>query len=141
MRRLSFVINVIPTPQARPRFSRHGQYVKTYKSSTQEANERTLEALLAPYAPEKPLSGPVTLVFTATFPVPKSASKKRREAMLRGKIKHTKKPDLDNLTKQLKDCLTRLQFWLDDKQVYKNIVRKNYGEHGQWSIRLIESDE
>ena len=141
MKKIAFTLNVIPTAQARPRFSRHGSFVKTYKSESQEANERTLEALLAPYAPEKPLEGSVTLLFTATFPIPRSTSKRRREAMLGGKIKHTSKPDLDNLAKQLKDCLTRLQFWHDDKQVYKAIMRKRYGEAGQWSVCLLANDD
>ncbi|MFR1532849.1 MAG: RusA family crossover junction endodeoxyribonuclease [Bilophila wadsworthia] len=36
---------------------------------------------------------------------------KQREAMLRGEIAHTKKPDLDNMAKQLKDAMTRAGFW------------------------------
>ena len=106
----------------------------TFKSGTQRANEQTLDALLAPHAPEAPLTGAVTLEFRAVFPPPKSASKKARAAMLRGIEPHTKKPDLDNLTKQLKDAMTRLQFWRDDRQVVRLVCEKRYGETGRWEV-------
>ena len=135
---IAFTLPVIPTAQAR---ARHG-VVKgrsmTFKSSEQRVNEQTLDALLALHAPEAPLMGAVTLEFRAVFPPPKSASKKARAAMLRGIEPHTKKPDLDNLTKQLKDALTRLCFWHDDRQVVRIVCEKRYGERGRWEVRLWE---
>lgn len=89
--------------------ARHGVvngHSMTFKSDRQVANEQTLDALLASHAPAVPLDGGVVLEFRAVFPPPKSASKKVRAAMLRGTEPHTKKPDLDNLTKQLKDAMT-----------------------------------
>ena len=71
--------------------------------------------------------------FVAVFPPPKSASKKVRTAMLRGEP-HTKKPDLDNLAKQIKDAMTRLQFWHDDRQVMRIVCEKRYGEVGRWEV-------
>lgn len=50
---IRFTIQAVPTAQQRVRHTRTG---RAYKSSDQEANERTLEAMLMPYAPEKPLS-------------------------------------------------------------------------------------
>ena len=51
---------------------------------------------------------------------------------------HTKKPDLDNLTKQLKDAMTRLQFWSDDRQVVRIACEKRYGEQGRWEVCVRE---
>ena len=131
---LSFVLPCVPTAQARARHMVRAGRGVTYKSAGQQANERTLEALLAPHAPAVPLDGGVVLEFRAVFPPPKSASKKVRTAMLRGTEPHTKKPDLDNLAKQLKDAMTRLQFWHDDRQVVRLVAEKRYGESGRWEV-------
>jgi Holliday junction resolvase RusA-like endonuclease len=50
------------------------------------------------------------------MPIPRSTSKKRAASMQDGKIHHTKKPDLDNLVKFLKDCCNGV-VWVDDAQV------------------------
>lgn len=134
---MTFELPIVPTAQQRARHTRTG---RAYKSSAQEANERTLEALLAPYRPEKPLCGPVRLAFTAFMPIPASASKRRREAMQAGKIGHTVKPDVDNLSKQLLDAMTRLRFWEDDRQVVTLEARKRYDECPRWGVEVSESD-
>lgn len=134
---LSFTLNCVPTPQQRPRHMRTKSGIDlTYKSGTQKANEATLDALLAPHVPQKPLEGGIELRFTAIMPLPSFASRKRREAMLQGFIGHTVKPDLDNLAKQLKDAMTRLRFWHDDKQVVRIVAEKVYGYEPCWRINL-----
>ena len=135
---IAFVLNCIPTPQARPRHAVMHGYSRTYKSATQVSNERTLDALLAVHAPDTPLQGAVSLEFVAVFPVPQSASGKKRREMLDGRLHHTHKPDLDNLCKQLKDAMTRLQFWHDDRQVTRVVCEKRYGEQGQWVVCVRE---
>ncbi len=138
---IAFTLPVIPTAQARARHGVVNGHSMTFKSGAQRAAEQTLDALLAPHAPEAPLMGAVTLEFRAVFPPPKSASKKVRAAMLRGIEPHTKKPDLDNLTKQLKDAMTRLQFWRDDRQVVRLVCEKLYGEVGRWEVCIREAME
>lgn len=71
---VSFTLPVIPTAQARPRFSKWG----TYKSALQKANERPLEAWLLEHTPKTPLEGTLSLEFVAALPLSKSVSKKRR---------------------------------------------------------------
>ena len=61
--------------------------------------------------------------------------------MLRGQQYHTHKPDLDNLAKQLKDAMTRLQYWYDDRQVVRLICQKAYGETGRWEVCVREMGE
>lgn len=132
---VQFFIPCIPTAQQRPRhMTTPNGFHRAYKSAAQEANERTLEAQLLKHVPEVPLSGALQLTFRAIFPVPKSASKRDRAAMLRGDIGHTTKPDLDNLTKQLKDAMTRMQFWGDDRQVACCHCTKEYGERPGWVV-------
>ena len=131
---IEFTLPVIPTAQARPRFSRWG----THKSKTQEANERTLEAWMLEYVPATPLEGALRLEFVAAMPCPKSATKKLKAAMLCGEELPAKKPDLDNLAKQLKDTMTRMGFWKDDSQVVTLVCRKVYAEHGRWDVRVMQ---
>ncbi len=138
LRELSFTLNAVPTPQARPRHTMVGGFSRTYKTAEQKRNEQTLDALLAAHAPETPIRGAVSLEFAAVFPVPASASRKRRREMLDGVIGHTQKPDLDNLAKQLKDAMTRLQYWLDDRQVVRISCEKRWGERGQWIVTVRE---
>lgn len=137
---LKFRLNCIPTAQARARHmtTKSGLSV-SYKSANQKANERTLEALLAPYAPKAPLQGPLVLEFVAALPVGKSDSKKLREAKLTGLVAPEKKPDLDNILKNLIDCMTRLQFWTDDVQVVCLRCEKIYAEQGYWDVALFEA--
>lgn len=138
---LAFTLHCLPTAQARARHGVVNGRSMTYKSAPQRAAERTLEALLAPHAPEVPMSGAVALEFRAVFPPPKSVSKKARAAMLRGQIPHVKKPDLDNLAKQIKDAMTRLSFWGDDRQVVRMAGEKRYGEVGRWEVCVREVAE
>ena len=143
MMNLHFTINTTPIGQARPKHStircKNGRTISTtYKSATQRANENTLEALLAPYVPETPIVGPVALHFVAYLPMPASTSQKRKEAMWRGEILPTKKPDIDNVAKFLCDAMTRLQFWKDDKQVCKIFCSKEFDTHGHWDVTIEE---
>ena len=132
---LRFILPIIPTAQQRARHTRAG---RAYKSAAQEDNERTLEAMLLPYVPNRPLSGPVKVFFTAYMPIPASTTKRTREAMQREETPHTKKPDLDNLEKQLLDCMTRMRFWEDDRQVYCVIKQKVYSPSPRWEVQVGE---
>lgn len=137
---IKFILHTTPTAQARPRHgtieTRNGPLHMTFKSKRQKDNEATLDALLAPYAPASPMQGPVALSFIAALPMPRSASRKLREAMLNGWAFPQKKPDLDNLAKQLKDAMTRLQFWGDDRQVVDLRCKKIWAVNGYWAVTL-----
>jgi Holliday junction resolvase RusA-like endonuclease len=136
---LKFTLPIVPTAQARPKVAVRGAYAQAYKTKEQQANERTLDAWLKDYAPAAPLSGPLVLAFVAALPVPKSVSKKARAAMLAGEDYPAKKPDLDNLAKQLKDAMTRLQFWGDDCQIVSLQCRKIYAATGYWRVAVCEA--
>lgn len=135
---MSFWLDCIPTPQLRPRHAHINGHDMTFKSKSQQANENTLEALLLPWIPEKPMEGPLKLSIMAYFPIPKSWSKKKRQEASKGEMRHTSKPDLDNLFKQVKDCMTRLRFWGDDRQISDyGQSGKRYGERPGWHITVI----
>lgn len=139
MQKIEFTLPIVPTAQARARVTARGKFAQAYKTKDQQANERTLEACLMQHAPEKPLQGPLVLEFVAALPVGKSDSKKAVTAKLSGEVLPTKKPDLDNLAKQLKDAMTRLQFWQDDAQVVALRCEKVYAEAGFWAVAVYEA--
>lgn len=138
---ITFTLNCTPTAQARVRHAVRNGHSVAYKSDSQRANEGTLDALLAQHAPLNALEGAIELFFIASLPMPHSVSKKATEGMLRGEIGHTKKPDLDNLAKQLKDAMTRLHFWHDDRQVVRLSCEKRYAKSGSWIVCVREAGE
>ena len=134
-----FELPIVPTAQARVRHGiSKGGFVTAFKADTQKRNERTLEACLLEHKPAEPMCGAIRLAFEAVLPVPFSAGKKKKAEMLAGIVHPLKKPDIDNLAKQLLDAMTRLQFWEDDKQIVELHCRKVYGETGKWIVELQE---
>lgn len=129
---LSFEIPGDPRGKGRPKFARRGAFVQTYTDDRTAAYEN-LVALAAKSAmstctpPIDRFEGPVALCLTATFGIPKSASKKARAAMLAGDQKHTKLPDLDNVLKAVLDGCNQIVF-RDDSQVVGIVAHKQYGD-------------
>lgn len=138
---MKIVINIIPTAQMRARHSARGGFSRTYKDGKQAANEESIKALLARYQPETPLKGPLLLGVKAYMPIPKSFSKAKTAAALCGNLRPTTKPDLDNLLKNVKDCLTSMRFWDDDKLVVGFLpgTGKYYGATPRWEIEIIQA--
>ncbi len=73
-------------------------------------------AALRPFAPAVPLSGPVGVTFGYYFQATKegAADMRRHGVAMRRK---TSKPDVDNIGKNLLDCMTRAGFFTDDSAV------------------------
>ena len=65
------------------------------------------------------------LTIKAFMGIPASAWKKKREQMIFGEIKPTKKPDWDNIGKLVTDALNGIA-WHDDAQIVKSTVIKVY---------------
>ena len=139
---MKITLPIIPTPQARPRFcNRPGTgFAKAYKGGAQQQAEWSIEGLLFQHRPASPLEGPLALGVKAYLPIPRSWSKKKKAEAQSGILCHTSKPDLDNLIKQIKDCLTRMNFWRDDRQVMQYLpgTGKYYDDgHGpRWEIEI-----
>lgn len=72
---------------------------------------------------------------TAYYTIPKSASKKRREQMLDGKIRPTKKPDADNVLKVVADSLNTIAY-RDDAQIVCVVVNKYYAEQPRVEVEI-----
>lgn len=77
-----------------------------------------LASHLARHAPEAPITGAIRLTVRWCFPAGKHED---------GSYRVTK-PDTDNLSKLLKDCMTAVGFWVDDAQVASELTEKFWAE-------------
>ena len=74
------------------------------------------------------------------YPIAKNVSKKKRELMLKGKLRPAKKPDVNNVVKVIADSLNNVAY-RDDKQIVDCIVSKYYSDNPrvEISIKTVET--
>ena len=83
------------------------------------------------------LQGPIEMEVMAVFRIPGSASKIKRQGMMNGAIRPTKRPDIDNCLKAVMDGINGVAFD-DDSQVVFIMVHKWYGDRPRVEVRLHE---
>lgn len=71
----------------------------------------------------------------AFYPIAKSTSKKKRQQMIDGEIRPTKKPDADNVIKVIADSLNQVAY-RDDAQIVDTMFRKFYAEQPRVEILI-----
>jgi len=129
------VVKGKPIAKKRPRFARRGSFVVTYNDQQTEEGRFLFEVQQQWKRP--PIDTPVKVRCSFEMPIPKSASKKKIWAMIKDEIKHTKKPDVDNLLKFATDCLIGVIF-KDDSQIIYLAGGKFYSETPQTLIMIEE---
>jgi Holliday junction resolvase RusA-like endonuclease len=135
---LHMTLDVVPTPQGRARHAVINGKAMTYKSKRQKDNERELELAMLKFKPQEHATRAIEIFVTAYMPIPSSAPKNERGAMLGEYVPHIKKPDLDNMLKNILDAMTRLGFWCDDSQVARIVAEKRYSACPRWEVRVVE---
>lgn len=110
--------------KGRPRMTRSGIAFTDEKTR----NYENLVKMLAMQAMEKAgatvTDKPVKATINAYFEIPKSYTKKKVRAIIDGKEKPLKKPDLDNIIKCIDGC-NKIIF-KDDVQIYSITATKSY---------------
>lgn len=136
---VKLTIPIVPKAQMRARHGVVNGFSRTYKDPKQDQQEQALMALLQPHVPPTALTGQLLLGVKAFLPIPTSKPKKWKEGARAGVIRPTVKPDLDNLLKHVKDCLTMLRFWQDDSLVvgYLPHTGKYYSDRPRWEIEIV----
>ena len=125
MREYKAVVLGEPVAQGRPRFSRQGGFVKAYDPAKSRDYKQYVRLVAAKDAPDAPVTGAVLLSVKIYRALPKSMSKKKREAALAGKLRPTTRPDVSNVVKGVEDALKGL-WYVDDSQIV------GYGTLGKW---------
>ena len=122
MRKTELFFPYEPKPKGRPKFTRIGHAYTPKATRDYESQIRDFYKENASDYYDSPIK--VSLVFY--MPIPKSTSKKKMELMKSGAIRHTKKPDSDNLAKAILDGINGVAFE-DDKLITELRIKKRYG--------------
>ena len=124
---LEFTVDGEPVGKGRPRFTRNGHAYTPEKTADYEQLVKV--SFRKKYPDFKPIEKDIPLyaVIEACFKIPKNTGKKAREKMLSGSIRHTKKPDGDNIAKAVLDALNGLAYH-DDSQIFMFTVVKKYSD-------------
>ncbi len=116
-----------PVAQGRPKFSRICGHVTAYdpeKSKNYKALVRS-EAQRV-YEMDKnfaPIDGPCYMTLTVGRSVPKSWSKKMKAMAIKGEIRPTSKPDLDNYLKGILDAINTVIVKDDSRVIGINAIK------------------
>lgn len=135
---LAFEIPGQPIGQGRPKFSTINGHARAYdpeKSRNYKAYVRMLATQAMKDSGFTMIEGPCSIEIFAFFEVPKSKSKKFREAALNGLERPTKKPDLSNIIKGIEDALNGLVY-KDDSSIVSLKIQKYYSEFPRVEIEI-----
>ena len=122
--RISITVPGEPVAKARPRFTKNGHVYTPQKTAVYE-QVIGLHARAAMKG-KKILTGAIKLSVTAYMPIPQSWSLKQKTKAMSGALRHTKRPDSDNLCKAVQDALNGI-IYADDAQIYEVHILKRYG--------------
>lgn len=143
MKTVSFMVPGEPVAKGRPRFSVRkskdgGAYVsvRTPDKTVIYENQVKLEYRDQTGGFKFPDDAMLEIEIEAYFSIPKSASKKKRAAMLTGDIRPTKRPDADNVLKCM-DALNGIAFQ-DDSQIVRAVVDKFYDAAPRLIVTITE---
>ena len=136
--RAKFCIHGDPQGKGRPRFSTVCGHVHTRTPDETVLYENLVKTEYRQQVGVKfPDDAMLDVRIFAYYPIPKSVSKRKRQAMLDRKIRPTKKPDWDNVGKVICDSLNGIAY-RDDAQVVDSMVRKFYGEDPKVVVTIEE---
>jgi Holliday junction resolvase RusA-like endonuclease len=98
--------------------------------------EQTRWQLRSQYKDE-PKTTALLVDITFNVKIPKSTSKKRRRQMLSGMIRPITRPDSDNFSKYIEDCMTGI-IYRDDSQIVDAYLHKRYSDRPSTKIKIKE---
>jgi crossover junction endodeoxyribonuclease RusA len=121
------IIFVIGEPKGQPRprafVNKATGRASVYDAGTAEHWKSQIAEAARSHLPSEPFDCPIGLTVDFHMPRPKRLMRKKDPD---DPIRHTAKPDLDNLTKAVMDALTAIGMWRDDSQVCHVLASKWY---------------
>lgn len=120
MKECIFTVPGVPIGKGRPRVTSHGTYTP---QKTRDYEQKVRLCWQAQSGSVLPSGVPLMAEIRAYFPIPKSVSKRKREAM--DGAFHISRPDCDNIAKAILDSLNGLAYH-DDSAVQLGSVWKIY---------------
>lgn len=138
--RINFTVMGEPKGKGRPRFCRNTGHAITPKDTVNYETLVKMEYTQACGEQIFPDDAMLDMRIKAYYSIPKSASKKKKAAMLAGEIRPTKKPDMDNVIKIIADSLNKIAY-RDDTQIVDCQVRKFYSEKPRVEVMIQTIDK
>ena len=133
---IEFIINGDPQGKGRPKHTKNGH---TYTPTKTRAYEEEVKTAYV-FAGGTKLGGYIKADILITYDVPKSYTKKDKQAITDGTKLPDKKPDIDNIIKIIFDALNGYAYD-DDKQIIEVKANKVYGKKPSVKVRLETIDE
>ena len=134
---ISFTIPGEPTAKGRARsFVRNGHVAHYTPEKTARYENLVRLAAQQAMCGKAPIDGACALVVRAFLGIPASWSQKKQKAAAIGEITPTKRPDLDNIVKAIKDGANGMA-WRDDSQVIDVLASKRYGTVPRVEIEIV----
>lgn len=122
---ITFEIKGEPMGKQRPKFSRVGNFVKTYTPKETINYEQWVKACYLSAGGRHYGSQAMKIEVHIYYKIPKAYSKKKTQQALDGTIVPTIKPDCDNVLKIICDSLNGIAYD-DDKQIACVLIQKHY---------------
>lgn len=138
--RIRFVVPGEPCAKGRPRFTRTGRTYTPEKTVNYENLVRLEYQSQCKDAEFWEKGIQLDAKVDAYFQIKSSETKKNRALMLLGKLRPTKKPDVDNISKICLDALNGIAYY-DDSQIVHHEVNKYYTEQPYVVIEIWEHEE
>ncbi len=124
---ITFTIPGQPIAKGRTRsFIRNGNVAHYTPEKTARYENLVRLAAQQAMGEQTPVESAVVLIVRAFLSIPTSWSLKKQQAAAIGEITPTKRPDLDNIIKAIKDGANGVT-WKDDSQVIDVRASKRYG--------------
>jgi len=131
---IEFTVFGTPVGKQRPRLATvKGKPIIYTPPTTRMYETKIKTAFRKAYPRFKLIEGYVDIELQLYYKIPKSVTKTRKEMMLSGEVRPSKKPDLDNVLKIIMDGLN-VTAYRDDKQVISSKVEKFYAETGKVKV-------
>lgn len=140
MMSMTFKLTIAGKPfgKQRPKATIRGKHAGVYTPKETIEYENLVVAMFRqtyPYA--KPIEGEVRATIVAFYPIPSSASKKKKQAMKEHQIKPMVKPDIDNVCKIICDALNGVAY-TDDSHITAVSIAKYYSETPRVEVKIEE---
>ena len=140
---IKFTYHGEPIGKGRPRVTaRQGKFAHAYTPKrTKDYEDAIRFEFIASNCEQMPVYEkgiPLKAKMTFAFCVPKSYTKKKREACLNGEAYHTHTPDTDNLCKAVFDALQGGYAFDNDSQIVKVVAEKIYAEEPYVEVEIDE---
>ncbi|MGQ8967943.1 RusA family crossover junction endodeoxyribonuclease [Bacillus subtilis] len=132
---ISFTIYGEPVAQGRPRATTLNGMTRLYDPKKSRDFKQYVKLAASDYRPAKLLEGPLELSVKVYKSTLKSFSKKKVAEAEQGLLRPSKKPDVDNYIKGIKDGLNKV-IWHDDSQIVDLHVSKYYSQNPRIEIQV-----